>query len=143
MRSCKQTFIINSYYTKLIQYNSNVHRLRSNYVIRYTLLNTKELKYDTYALRQYIMHFLCFVVVHFVCFVVVHQLLYILYTLYVLLLYTSVILIIIVNIIAQYTSSKSHHLKRVVNKMCSNKTITYIQQCIHLYRNYIEQSIIT
>ena len=115
MRSCKQSLL-----TAIIQstFNTNVH---SNYVIRYTLLNTKGLKYDTYALRQYIMHFLCFVVVHFVyfvyfvvvhfvCYVVVHQL-----------LYTSVILIIVVNIITQYTSFKSHHLKRVVNKMCSNK----------------------
>ena len=60
-------------------------------VIRYTLLNTKELKYDTYALRQYIMHFLCFVVVHFAYFVAL--LLQTLYALY----------------ITQYTSSQQQN----------------------------------
>ena len=59
-------------------------------VIRYTLLNNKELKYDTYALQQYIMHFLCFVV-HFAYFVAL--LLYTLYALY----------------ITQYTSSQQQN----------------------------------
>ena len=41
------------------------------HVIRYTLLNTKELKYDTYVLGLYIV--LCFVVVHFVYFVCIDK----------------------------------------------------------------------
>ena len=79
MCSCKQKRLYKIQHNTIVKHS--VYRLHSNCVIRYTLLNTKELKYDTYALRQ--VHnavFLCFVIVNFVHFVhfphFVHLLLY-------------------------------------------------------------------